>query len=404
MTAETLPTRPVATVATGLVLAALPVFLVGGLAVQIRADLGFDEAALGAAVTGSFVVGAVAAPVAGRLADRLGARWSILLGGGFAVAGAAGVGLLATSWAVLAASLAVAGLGFSFMDPGLGILVAGTVPPSRQGVAFGVKEAAVPGATLLAGLAVPLVAVTVGWRWAFLLTAAPAVALVVLLSGVRLPTGLPTSMATPRATPAATPSATPAAATSDDAAGSRRLLVMIALVAGLGSAAASGVGVFLTESATASGLDPGAAGTLLAVASVAGVVARIGAGLRADHTQGSQLRLMQGMLAVGAGAMLVGSTGTVVALVVGAVGTFAAGWAWSGLLFLSLVRLRPDAPGRATGIGLSGLAIGNAAGPLAFGLLAQSVSYSAAWLGAAASAAAAAAVLGAARRQVPATT
>lgn len=399
MTAPSLPTRPVAVVATGLVLAALPVFLVGGLAVQVRADLGFDEAALGAAVTGSFVVGALAAPVAGRVADRLGARRSILVGAGFAVAAALGVGFLATSLATLAAFLAVAGLGFSFMDPGLGILVAATVPPARQGLAFGIKEAAVPAATLLAGLAVPLVAVTVGWRWAFLLVAGPAVALVVLLSATTVGDDDATG---DRARPRRAATTDTPATTADDAA-TRRLLVLVAVAAGLGSAAASGVGVFLTESATAAGLDPAAAGTLLAVGSATGVVARIAAGARADHTRGSQLGLMQGMLAVGAATMLVGATGSVVALVVGTVGTFAAGWAWSGLLFLSLVRLRPDAPGRATGIGLSGLAIGNAVGPLGFGFLA-STSYTTAWLAAAGAATAAAIVLGVARRRVTATT
>lgn len=37
----------------------------------------------------------------------------------------------------------------------------------RRGFAFGVKQSAVPLTAMLAGLAVPVFAVTVGWRWAF---------------------------------------------------------------------------------------------------------------------------------------------------------------------------------------------------------------------------------------------
>ena len=45
------------------------------------------------------------------------------------------------------------------------------VPAGRQGLSFGVKQAAIPVSTLLAGAAVPVVALTVGWRWAFVLAA-----------------------------------------------------------------------------------------------------------------------------------------------------------------------------------------------------------------------------------------
>ena len=49
------------------------------------------------------------------------------------------------------------------------ILRAGQVPAGRQGLSFGVKQAAIPVSTLLAGAAVPTVALTLGWRWAFVL-------------------------------------------------------------------------------------------------------------------------------------------------------------------------------------------------------------------------------------------
>lgn len=47
-----------------------------GLAAQIRAELGFGEAALGAALAGAFLIGACAAPLGGRVADRIGGAWA----------------------------------------------------------------------------------------------------------------------------------------------------------------------------------------------------------------------------------------------------------------------------------------------------------------------------------------
>ena len=50
-----------------------------------------------------------------------------------------------------------------------------SVPAHRLGLSFGVKQAAIPLATLLAGAAVPAVALTVGWRWAYVIASGLAV-------------------------------------------------------------------------------------------------------------------------------------------------------------------------------------------------------------------------------------
>ncbi len=377
--------RAVATAGVGLVLAALPVFLVGGLAVQLRADLGLGEAGLGAVVSAAFLVGAVASPVAGRVADRLGPTRSILVGAGWATASAAGIALVATSWAGLAATLALAGLGFAFMDPGLALLVQARVPHDRQGFALGTKEAAVPASTLLAGLAVPAMALTVGWRWAFALVVPVLAVLLGLLAAERRAAG-PSSPASRGGGAGSGPAGGPPGRDATTVAPGPRAGVdvrLLAVAAALGSAAASGVGVFLTDTAVARGLTPASAGLVLALGSVVGIVTRLGVGIRADRRPGSSLPTMGTMLAIGAVAMAIGSLDGTAALVVGTVGTFGAGWGWSGLLFLGLLRLRPDAAGSATGVGLAGLATGNALGPLGFGVLAQTTSPQAAWLAAA---------------------
>lgn len=378
-------------VSCGLVLAALPVFLVGGLAVQIRAELGFGEAALGAALAGAFLIGACAAPLGGRLADRVGARAAVCAGSTLSVVGLVGIAGAARSWAQVAAMLALCGLAMAITDPGLAILVARAVPVTRQGLAFGVKEASVPIATLVAGLAVPAIALTLGWRWAFTVGLLPLAGLALLLPRVDLArrTG-PTPVGTAEAGAVAAEEPPPAA------------LMLVTVAAALGLGAASGVGVFLTESAVAMGLSPARAGLLLAAGSAAGIVTRIATGVLADRDGGEQLGVISWMLVVGAATMTVAASGTGPLLVVGTIGTFAAGWGWSGLLFFSLVRAFPASPGAAAGRGLAGLAAGNALGPLLFGVAAQTVSFAAAWAGAAAIAAVAALLMRLARSRFPA--
>jgi MFS family permease len=372
-------------ISSGLVLAALPLFMVGGLAVQIKEEFGFTEAALGAAVTVGFVVGALTAPIGGRLADHIGPRKSIYLGSSMSVVSLLGLGLLTNGWAAMVAFLCLAGVAVAITDPGLAILVGRAIPARSQGLAFGVKEASIPAATLAAGIAVPAIALTVGWRWAFTLGLLPW--LVVLVMIPRLDS---------RSNPGRQAVADDQPRTSPPR---RRALVLAAVAAAMGTAAASGVGIFLTDSAVSMGLSPANAGLLLATGSVAGIIARVGTGAMADRTGGPQFKLIAVMLAIGAATMAMGGTGNVWLLILGTVGAFTGGWAWTGIFFLSLVKTYPDRPGAVAGIGTAGLGVGNATGPLLFGVVAQSFSFGAAWLVAAVIAGLASLLMATARSQ-----
>lgn len=356
-------------VAAGLVLAALPLFMVGGLAVQIKDELGFTEAVLGGAVTIGFITGALTAPFGGRLADHIGAKRSVYLGSSLSVIALAGLGLFSVGWWPVVAFLCVAGLGVAVTDPGLAILVDRVIPTERQGLAFGIKEASIPASTLAAGVAVPAIALTVGWRWAFAVGVLPWVAIVVLLPRLR-------------ARSAATATAPGVEPTGPGVTPKRGAMILLVIAAALGTAAASGIGIFLTDSAVSMGVSEAGAGFLLATGSVAGIIARVGSGVLADRIGGPQFRLIASMLAIGAVTMLVAATGSTPLLVVGTLGTFAAGWAWTGLYFLSLLRTNPAKPGAVVGLGIAGLGIGNALGPLGFGIVAESFSFETAWLGA----------------------
>lgn len=353
-----------------LVLAALPLFMVGGLAVQIKEEFGFGEADLGLGVTIGFVVGALTAPFGGRLADRIGPRTTTYLGASLSSLALLGLGLATTGWVTMVVFLCLAGLSVALTDPGLAIMVDRTVPVPRQGVAFGIKEASIPAATLAAGIAVPAIALTVGWRWAFTIGLVPLAAVLFLLPRLDVRMRVPEPENIPTTEPWKDPPR-------------RTAILLAAVAAALGTAAASGVGIYLTTSAVAMGLSEGSAGILLAVGSTAGIAARIGSGVLADRIGGPQFKLIAGMLAIGALTMALGGSGNNILLVIGTLGAFTGGWAWTGIFFLSLVKTNPDRPGAVAGIGIAGLGVGNASGPYLFGLVAATFSYGAAWLAAA---------------------
>ena len=339
----------------------LPAFLTGGLAVQIRAELGFGEGALGLVVAVFFATSALASVVFGRVVERVGSSLGMRLAAAVSVASLLAVSALASSWWGLVACLVLGGLGNSISHPATHLWLAREVPQDRQCLAFGVKQAAIPVATLLAGLAVPFVAATVGWRWAFVGGAALAlcVALLVPGGGER---GL-------RHVKEARAGDVPLAP-----------LVLLALGIGLGSAAANPLGAFTVESAVAAGIGVGAAGLLLALGSAAGVAVRVVAGYLADKMSSGRLRLVAGMLGVGTVGFVLLASGVVPLLVIGVVLAFAAGWGWPGLFNFAIVKTNPRAPAVATGITQTGASSGAAAGPLAFGFVVEGSSFGTAWL------------------------
>ena len=337
----------------------LPAYLAGALGPQIRSDLRVGPAAVGLALSACFISQSLFSARLGRIVDRLGPvtslRAAALATAVVAAAIAAGTGSFATLVVLLLATGTVNGVA----QLAASATVADSVPQHRQGVAFGIKEAAKPAATLLCGFAVPVV-VLVSWRWAFAACGALSLALLYASGGHA-------DARAPVRRPAASAGRAPLA------------LWMLAVAAALGSAVGTTAGTFLADTVMSAGLSARSAGALLAVASVTSIVIRVVIGARADRLSRGHLLRVAGLLAAGAPGFLLLAVGSGPALVLGAMLAFGGGWGWAGLLNFAVVRRNRDGAATAAGTVLAGASFGGGSGPLVFGLVAEHSSYEAGW-------------------------
>lgn len=363
--------------------AVLPTFLTGALAVQIRQDLGFSTAALGLAAAAFFATAAATSFGFGRFTERLGPVRSMQLSSLLSALVLLAIAVLAQSFGLLLVLLAAGGVSNGLAQPAANLYVARVVTSERQGLAFAVKQSAIPIATLAGGLAVPLLGLTVGWRWAFVAGAVLAAVGAILVGGAVGERPAPGRQPAARRSPAA-----------------RAALIPLSIGIGLGAAAAGALGTFFVTTGVEFGLGRGFAGVVAAVGGLVCVCVRLLMGLRADRLGGGHLRTVAAMLALGAIAFAVIATGNPILLLLATPVAFGAGWGWPGLFNLAIVLANPDAPGAATGITQTGTYLGAMAGPLAFGWLAEQAGFSAAWAAAALAALAAAVAIRIGRARV----
>ena len=374
--------RRVASALVATTVGVLPVFLFGGMAPLIRADLGFEPRLIGAGVAVFFAASALTSVHGGRLGERLGSRGALLVGIAISAVSLAGTAILATHVAILAVLLALGGVANAIIQPAANLALARGVTQRRRGLAFGLKQSAVPAAASIGGFAVPALGVTFGWRTAF-----GGAALLTLLAAA-----LPVADAVrpPRS-----------AGTKAWMTHIPRSLWLLTAGIGLGSAAANSVSAYLVEAATDSGWRPGPAGTILGVAGVLAIVARITVGWYSDRMDDGRIRLVAAMAGIGAiGYAMLALMDVPVFLVAGVVLAFVAGWGYNGLFISAVVLLHPDTPASATGVTQAGAFGGAVIGPPIFGAVAAVTSYSAAWLLLAAVGVGTAALFTTARRRV----
>ncbi|MCA9826112.1 MAG: MFS transporter [Dehalococcoidia bacterium] len=379
--------RAPAALAVGVTLCgSLPVFLTGALSVQLRADLGFSASLLGVAVAAYFAVSAVSSAYMGHAAQRIGLYRSM----GIAAALACGSMLVAAAafnYASLVVATSLAGLSNALAQPAANGVIIRDVPEGRRGLSFGIKQSAIPIATLTGGLAVPLVALTVGWRWAYLLAAIGAAGTAIL--ALRQDRDSGTEITRPM----------PAAKGGLE----YRPLLVLSISAALGAAAATNLGSFVTASAVDLGASEAAAGLFLAGGSILGISMRLWSGWISDRRVGDPLTLVAFLLAGGTVGYALMSVGWMWLFVPGVALAFGLGWSWPAMFQFAVSRRNPATAAAATGVTQSGVYLGGVTGPIVFGLIVDHGTYTAAWLTAGTAAACAAVGITLGRRMLAAT-
>ena len=339
----------------------LPTFLVGALAVQVRESFYLGASQMGLAAALFFAAsGALSRPM-GMLIQRIGGGRGFTLSALLSATALAGIAS-APDFAVLLIWMAVAGMGNACASPAANLGISEAIGPRMLGLALGIKQSAIPLATLGGGLAVPMIALTWGWRWAIALGALAALALAVwgASSGLRRQAVIPVVHESRALIP-------------------RSSLLVLTIGAGLATAGSTCIGIFLVVAAADTGIAPAAAGLLFAFCSVLGVGGRIGFGRMIDlHPGWPVYAIIAGLLVSGAAGYLLLGSGNAVAFICGAILAFV-GWTWAGLFQYGILRESLNSAAAATGFISTGIHLGGAVGPLAFGFIVTALSFQAAW-------------------------
>jgi len=142
----------------------------GILASFIIDDLGISRAQLGLALGVINVGGAVLSPVAGRITDRIGGKRAMI-----ALFAASAATFLVFGFSFAYVMLIVGAVAAAFSqataNPSTNKLIAEDLPAGERGVITGIKQSGVQAGIFLGGLVVPSLALTFGWRGAYLFVA-----------------------------------------------------------------------------------------------------------------------------------------------------------------------------------------------------------------------------------------
>ena len=272
-----------------------------------------------------------------------------------------GVALFARSWLTLCLFLVFGGIANALGQTGSNLLLVRAVRQGRQGFAFGLKQSALPVGSVIAGLTVPLIALTVGWRWAFVLAAAAAVAV---------------GLAVPSSRDVRFQASTGAA----NRARRRTPLVVIAVALFFAMCAASTLSAFTVDAAVTAGVSPANAGLLLTLGGMIAIATRLGAGMLADRREGAHFAVVAKMLFAGAVGYLFLALANPWGFAVGTILAFGLGWGFNGLFWFAVVRFNQATPGKATGMVMPGGLFGGLIGPIVFGWTVEAATYPVAWV------------------------
>jgi MFS family permease len=363
-TTRSAPVPVVAVSVSAAVASALPGFLVGALAVQMRSEFEVSESVYAWAMSAYFLAATVGSIPLGRVAQRIGPRAQVASSLACAAAANLAIAAGARSFGVLVALMAVIGLCNAAAQTAVNLALASAALP-RLGLAISIKQSGMPIASMLSGLAVPAIALTLGWRWAFVAVAVISVGALIAVVHVLDDYDVPH----------------PAVAARHRLTGSvTRALVGAAVAGAFLSFGAGALNAWVVESGVDAGLGEGAAGLMLAGGAAMGVAFRLAFGFRLDRLDVLPFRIAGWIALVGSGGVALLAVRSVPVHLVATLIGFAGGWIWPVFTNFGVVRANAGRAAAATGITQTGVYVGVFVGPLATGWLIERGGYGPMWV------------------------
>ncbi|HSF85427.1 MAG TPA: MFS transporter [Acidimicrobiia bacterium] len=352
----------------------------GVLASFIIDDLGITRGQLGLIIGADTLFAALFSPIAGRAADRLGGRRALIAL--FVLAAMAWVAYgVAPVFGLMFVGALLGGLADASCNPATNRMIVVRLPPGRRGAVTGMKQSGVQAGVFFAGVALPTMAVAMGWRTAFAIVA--VIPLLFAVATARLVAPASRRPRHERSSPGRLPV-------------SIRWLAGFGFLFGVAGAAAVLVPLYVEESL---GLDARVGGLVAATAGLVAVGARVWWAHLAERT-GRVVETLWAMTPIGiVGAMLFLLAGSAGSWLIwpAAVSFGLSTAAWNGVGMLAAMNdAGAAATGRASGIIISGFLLGQGIAPPIYGALVDATgSYAPMWWLAAAAAFATALLVGA---------
>ncbi len=147
---------------SAMVASTFSIFAIAVLASPIIDDLGISRTQVGLIGSVNTGLGALSAPLSGRLTDRIGPRRAVLILLAASAVSMTLMGLARSPWILLLSGI-VAGLPQGWGNPATNALIASTLEPGQRGVMTGIKQSGVTLAIFIAGISLP--ALKGVWDW-----------------------------------------------------------------------------------------------------------------------------------------------------------------------------------------------------------------------------------------------
>lgn len=337
----------------------LPGFLMGALSVQISDEFDVAEATYGWGLGGFFLAAAVSSMGLGRVAQRIGPRRQVMYALSLSGLAQLFIAAFANSFLLLVLGLAVAGLCNSANQSGINLLLSQARLP-RLGLAIALKQSGMPTASVLGGLAVPIVALTIGWRWAYVIGAIATLLSMLNVRRVIAPVGRMNRRVAVAKTPPG-------------------VLAVASIGFGCMAFAAGALNAWIVSSGVEAGISEGWAGLLLSGGAACGISMRLATGFRLDTMGGRPFTFAGSWSLVGAAALILLMIQTPLVHLVATLVAFGAGWVWPVFTNFGVVRANLESAAAVTGVTQTGVYVGVFSGPLVTGWVIERSGYPTMW-------------------------